>query len=364
MLDRSLATLALAATLLAAAGPPSATAADVDLEERSYSAEGVDTIVIELTTTEGFQLLDKSYLDVVTAFPQTNDTQRAAVVTGIVQNAHSEDCPGDDDEDPCFMDMKAGSIEDVGVSTRPGGNGDLRADTGPGLDVSLDTGHDHESIETAGARIDLAQMEFPHDDSGLAWWTSYHLFVSVPGAQHLDAELRYVAKGNVSVTGQNLTDTGFTHWIDDMRAAGTHSVAANAYVGPDVVCGPGCGEASVDPAEGEHVFGAIGPGQNGFYTAHVDPTGNYCAGCLGPIPATFVGQWGADTPHWTKTVTGVGIVSGTSPSAAIATVPGIADHAGDHDDDGPVTFFVDNYATLGPQDLVAAGFVTPTDPAS
>lgn len=351
MLAATIVGLALLTTLAAVAS------ADTTFETRNFDAPGQDTVVVELTTTGGADTLDESYLHVTAPFDDSEERQRAALLVGLVQEGHSEDCPVDG-EDACFMDLWAARYDDVTTSTQPSGNGDLRLDTGPGADVTLESGHDHEHLVGVDFTLDLSHLALPDDGNT----TGYHLFVSVPDAEGMHGDLRLVASGDLTVSQPALTDTGFTHWIDEMRAAGTHSAAANAYVGHPLVCGQGCGSVSVDPAEGQRLFGAIGPGQASFYNVHTHPTGGYCNGCYGSIPAAFAGQWGIDTPDRIITMTGAGIVTQVSPSSAVATLPGFADHPDDVRDDGDITFFVDHYVTAGPQDLTAAGFLTPVDP--
>lgn len=349
--------LLLAATALVGASlalAPASANDDIEFETRAFDETGVDTVVFELTTEEGFTTLEDTHLELTATYPGDENRQRVSAVLGIVQETSTTSCPADGD-DPCFQQMHAFTREDVAIATEPEGNGDVRLDTGPGVDLAAETGHDHGSYDAVDARIDFEHQTFPLDDDDHTWWSSYHVFVSVPGAEQMAGDLRLVARGNVSVTGQTLADAGFSHWIDDMRAAGAHTAMTNAYAGSSSLCGQGCGQVGVDVGEDERLYGAIGPSQNGFYTAHSDPTGNYCEGCMGPIPATFVGQWGAQWPGEVRSGTGVGAVSGAPPDAAIVTVPGTAD--------GPVTFFVERYASLGPQDLVAAGFVGPQDPA-
>lgn len=344
--------------LLAVAALAGAAEAETVFETREFDAPGQDTVVFELTTTDGATTLDNSYLTFTAPYDESEERQRGAMITGLVQEASSEDCPADGG-DACFMRMWAARYDDVAASTQPDGNGDLRIDTGPGADVSAETGHDHEHLRGLEYTLGLAHRTLPADAA-----TDYHLFVSVPDAEGISGELSIVASGDLTVSQAATTDTGFTAWIDEMRAAGAHSPAANAYVSDALVCGPTCGSTSVDPGEGQRLFGAIGPTQASFYNVHSHPNGGYCTDCFGTIPAVFAGQWGYDTPDERRIMTGAGTVGQTSPRTSVATLPGFADHPGDIRDDGDVTFFVDRYVSAGPQDLVAGGFLTPADPVN
>lgn len=340
MRGRGLVAFALTLAMLAAAVPTlapggAAQADDVRSVDRSLDAAG-DTVVFELSTSEGFDTLQGSSLTVTATFD--DGTQRVARTSGLVHGGQGTSCG------PCFTDLYARTMEDAAVSSDPEGNGDLRADTGPGVDVAVETGHDHDGFRKVGTTIDIGSATFSHAGT-------YHLYVTVPGADHIEAALDLSVRDPVTVGDGLVTDAGFAHWIDDMRAAGTHTMAANAYVGSDLVCGAGCGDVTVPVSGSQQVFAAIGPSQNGLYNAHVDPTGNYCEDCFGPIPATFVGQWGAQWPGDGRSGTGVGAVSGASPNEAVVAVPGAS---------GDTTFFVSEYVSLGPQDLVASGFVDPS----
>jgi len=329
--------LALVTATVPALGPPAAADNSTRTVERTLDGPG-DTVVFEITTPSKFDTKQPSSLTAEADLP--DGTQRVSLTGGLVHDSQGNACPGGGD-DPCFTEMAAWTMEDAAVAADPDGNGDLRVDTGPGLDVALETGHDHDSFSGVTVSYDPGHQSFRHAGT-------YHLYITVPGADSISANLDVTLSGDVTVGSGEVTDAGFAHWIDDMRAAGTHTALGNAYTGYGLVCGQGCGEVTVPVTGDEQVFGAIGPGQNGFYNLHVDPTDGYCEGCFGPIPATFVGQWGAQWPGHLRTGTGVGIVSGASPNEAIVAVPGAS---------GDTTFFVSNYASLGPQDLVASGFV-------
>lgn len=304
--------------------------------DRSFQVSGADTVAFELNASGDAETRDGSQLVVTASFD--DDPQRVAYVGGLVHEAEGASCPGGGD-DACFIDLHAETKEDLAVSATPEDTGDLRADTGPGLDRSVETGHDHARFFEVQKTIDLGNLSFAHEGS-------YELFVTAPGAAELSVNLD-IAVRNITLTNETVTDTGFAHWTDDMRAAGAHTAFTSTYTGFSLVCGLGCGEATVG-SSGERVFGAIGPGENGDYTTHNDVIGGHCDECLGPIPAAFVGRWGVDWDGGLYTGTGVGAVSETSPNAAVAPAPGVP---------APATFFVQAYASAGPQDLVAAGFV-------
>jgi hypothetical protein len=333
--------LVLTVAMLAAVAPATSADSHITFETRELSGEA-DAVVVELATDEGFQTLEGTTLTAHAAF--LSDVQRLAIVGGLVQDGTETSCPNDDGGDPCSYSMSAFTAEDLAASSQPDHSGDLRLDTGPGLDVQVETGHDHLGYTGVWMEIDISHRTLPADDG-----TSYHLSLAAPGAAVLDAELRLTARGDVQIADERLVDGGFLHGIEDMRAAGAHSAAGNAYVGSDLACGQGCGEIDVDPGQGR-LYAGIGPSQAGSYTIHADPTGNYCEGCLGPIPATFAGTWGYDSPSTFVSFTGAGVVGTAPPSSAVVTLAGAG---------GETTFFVDRYVSIGPQDLVAAGFVDP-----
>lgn len=353
-----LATSVLIGTLF----PPLAFAdSQPEFEVQQFDAQG-DTVVFELSTVEGFTTLQNTKLEVTGTFADGENKQRVSALSGILLEAEDERCPNEDEVDNCFMDLFARTMEDIALSPSPEDNGDLRADTGPGLGVGAETGHDHDAFSSLTQTVNFEHQTFPLEDDDITWWSSYHVFVTIPGAERVSGEMRLLADGNVSITEWTVADAGFSYWLDDMQAAGAHTAAGNVYTGTDLLCGQGCGDVYVNPAEGQRLVGAIGPSMNGFYNVHSDATGNYCEDCFGQLPFLFAGVWGADTPHTLTTGPFAGVGAGQMPEAFI-TVPGFADHPDESNDDGPVRFFVSSYTAAGPQDLVAAGFVGSLNPA-
>lgn len=335
-----------------------------DVKTHVDTVHGVDTVVFELTTEEGTTLQGDSHLVVTGTYPSDQQVQRSAAMGGLVQFARNEDCSSNG-SDPCFIGIHGQTIEDVAVSTQPEGNGDLYADTGPGVDASVDTGHDHESYQSTRILVAWNNTVLPARENVTK--TVYNLFVTIPRAQTLSVDLRLVGTGagedgDLRITGQRYLDAGFTRWTDDMRPVSADTAAASAHVGSTAVCGQGCGASQVGLPTGSRMYAAFSPSQNGDYIVHSDPTGNYCENCMGSIPATFVGNWGVETPRAIVSATGVGAAWGATPPP-IVTVAGAVDKPNVGWDNDPVRFFVDNYVSVGPQDLVAVGFVGPQDPA-
>lgn len=348
------ATLALAALLAAGLAPAPAAAQDQATSEvHEFDASPADTVVFELTTEEGFKLTGDSNLTVTGWFDEP--AQRISMVAGVVHEAGGVDC-----SNLCAMGMATITAEDAATSLFLEDNGDLRADTGPRLDVALETGHDHGAADGVILTVGLAGLSLPDTSPGN---TSYHVFASIPKAVSLEGGLNVTAEGDVNVTGQRIDEAGFSYWTDDMRAAGVHTAAASAYTGDDRLCGTGCGQVPVDPAEGQRVYGVIGPTGPAEYVVHDHYTRTHCWSCLGPFPTPYHGEWGVSGPGFHYQGSGTAMAAGATAGPQIA-VPGFADEPGDGSDDAPARFYVDRYASVGPHDLVASGFVSPLDPVA
>lgn len=247
-------------------------------------------------------------------------SQHAAAMGGVVRYFSDTTCRDVNGFDPCFMDATGIPKKDV-TETR------VHEGAVTGFTFGTDPnwwawGGTDARIEWQGAdRFDIP----PGEDQ-----ITIRIFVSVPGASHLDVDVHIHSPHQISMRDWTVNDGGFVHHGEDFEPT------AQADTWPAEAMVDGRETITIDPSSSDRLYAGFGPSWFGD-TQTFTGTALHNSAAVSDISFTH--------PNG-NTRGGTAVAVGGGPQISVAG----QNHAGDY------VFDVDSHVGSGPQELYLIGW--------